>query len=100
MPDFALENGLEIADPSYFITEHRVAQLAQAKREASGCAVLDHGSAAAPVLTVSGGKKDDRGTVGAVARDRRGHLAAATSTGGMCNKWEGERLLNVPVPPY
>jgi beta-aspartyl-peptidase (threonine type) len=34
-------------------------------------------------------KTDSSGTVGAVARDRYGHLAAATSTGGMTNKLPG-----------
>jgi beta-aspartyl-peptidase (threonine type) len=34
-------------------------------------------------------RQDSLGTVGAVARDRQGHLAAATSTGGMANKISG-----------
>jgi len=37
------------------------------------------------------------GTVGAVARDSRGHLAAATSTGGTLGKWPG-RVGDSPVP--
>ena len=36
------------------------------------------------------------GTVGAVARDRHGHLAAATSTGGMVNQNEG-RVGDTPI---
>ena len=37
------------------------------------------------------------GTVGAVARDQQGHLAAATSTGGMTNKRFG-RVGDSPIP--
>ncbi|MDG1478235.1 MAG: isoaspartyl peptidase/L-asparaginase [Myxococcota bacterium] len=63
------ELGLERADPSWFIVprRHRQWQRTQAIS-------LDH---------------DTTGTVGAVARDRRGRLAAATSTGGMTNKLPG-----------
>ncbi|MET3601713.1 isoaspartyl peptidase/L-asparaginase family protein [Martelella mangrovi] len=71
---FARELGIEPVSNDYFETEYRRKQLiqAQAKNEVS----LDH---------------NDRkfGTVGAVARDRAGDLAAATSTGGMTNKRPG-----------
>jgi beta-aspartyl-peptidase (threonine type) len=70
--EFAREAGLEFAPPEYFFSEFRYEQLLQARREHEVC--LDH----------SPGKKF--GTVGAVARDAHGHLAAATSTGGMTNK--------------
>jgi beta-aspartyl-peptidase (threonine type) len=70
--EFALEAGFEIAPPEYFFSEFRYAQLLEARREDD--VRLDHSNA----------KKF--GTVGAVARDARGHLAAATSTGGMTNK--------------
>jgi L-asparaginase/beta-aspartyl-peptidase (threonine type) len=67
-------------DPVYFVTEARKAQLAEAARE--GRVSLDH---------------DQKfGTVGAVARDANGHLAAATSTGGMTNKLPG-RVGDSPV---
>jgi len=71
--------------PEYFITEHRIAQLKKAKE--SAIMTLDHG-----IGRKKKGKKvspDKLGTVGAVAFDRYGNLAAATSTGGMTNKMVG-----------
>ncbi len=70
--EFARESGIEIAPPEYFFSQFRYDQLMQARREES--VSLDH----SPVKKF--------GTVGAVARDAEGHLAAATSTGGMTNK--------------
>lgn len=70
--EFAREVASEFASPEYFFDEFRYEQLLQARREQE--VRLDHSPA----------KKF--GTVGAVARDARGHLAAATSTGGMTNK--------------
>lgn len=78
---FALERGLQAADDGWLVIDDRRAQLARAR--AAGRVSLDHDEvyAAAP---------DERmGTVGAVALDRHGHLAAATSTGGMTNKRPG-----------
>lgn len=69
---FAKEMGVEHAPDEYFFTEHRWLQLQDAIAE--GRSQLDH-AAAKPV-----------GTVGAVACDKNGKLAAATSTGGMTNK--------------
>lgn len=66
----------------YFFTEHRWLQLQEAMSK--GQVQLDH-AAARPV-----------GTVGAVACDERGHLAAATSTGGMTNKKYG-RVGDTPL---
>ncbi len=78
---FARESGLEIVDPSYFRTDHRWEQLQAAiSREKSGDA---------PWFP-------SRGTVGAVALDLHGHLAAGTSTGGMTNKRWG-RIGDSPV---
>ncbi len=70
--EFAREAGCEFASPEYFFSEWRYEQLLQARREQD--VRLDH----SPIKKF--------GTVGAVARDARGHLAAATSTGGMTNK--------------
>jgi beta-aspartyl-peptidase (threonine type) len=74
---FATEKGFELVENTYFDTAFRFEQLEEAR--ASGRVQLDH----------SDGQTDNRhkyGTVGVVARDRDGHLAAATSTGGMTNK--------------
>jgi beta-aspartyl-peptidase (threonine type) len=70
--EFAREAGFEFAPPEYFFTEFRYEQLLEARRENE--VRLDH----SPVKKF--------GTVGAVACDALGHLAAATSTGGMTNK--------------
>ncbi len=69
---FVAERGLECAPPEYFVVELRRRQLGLAQR--GGRISLDH---------------DEAGTVGAVARDSDGNLAAATSTGGMTNKAPG-----------
>ncbi len=74
------ELGLEEVTPDYFITEQRFRQLKAA--HAQGAIVLDHDAGF--------------GTVGAVARDAQGHLAAATSTGGLTNKHPG-RVGDSPI---
>lgn len=83
----ARQAGLAMVDPAYFSTEARRQQLYGVRANGAG-AVLDHDGAAA----LSGRALDERkkmGTVGAVALDRYGHLAAATSTGGLTNKRVG-----------
>ena len=72
--ELAREHGLPLQPVEYFFTQKRFDQLQDAI--ASGKMQLDH--AADPNWK--------KGTVGAVARDQHGHLAAATSTGGMTNK--------------
>lgn len=87
---FAQSMGLEMVAPDYFSTEVRREQLHRAL--AANVTVLDHdGAAAAPL---DEGKK--MGTVGAVALDAQGRLAAATSTGGMTNKRPG-RVGDAPL---
>lgn len=97
---FAKEQGQEIVDPSYFHTDDRWRGLQRVKKEDS----LQHSqsdsakkSNAFSELFYSplgvGGKY---GTVGAVALDQYGNLAAATSTGGMTNKKFG-RVGDSPV---
>jgi len=66
---FAKEHGVEIVDPSYFFTQKRYDALMKAQKH---------------------------GTVGAVALDKSGNLAAATSTGGMTNKMTG-RVGDTPI---
>ncbi len=73
--EFAHQQGLALESPRYFFTTHRHEQLQHA--QATNQVVLDHGS---------DGKM---GTVGAVALDVRGNIAAANSTGGMTNKLPG-----------
>ena len=72
--DLAREHGLPLQPAEYFFTQKRFDQLQEAI--AAGKMQLDH--AADPNWK--------KGTVGAVASDQHGHLAAATSTGGMTNK--------------
>lgn len=86
---FARERGLEMVEPGYFSTEARREQLRRARAE--GRIALDHDGAARAALPATAPLDESNkfGTVGAVALDRRGHLAAATSTGGMTNKRVG-----------
>jgi beta-aspartyl-peptidase (threonine type) len=70
--EFAREAGCEFAPPEYFFNQFRYEQFLEARRADE--VRMDH----TPVKKI--------GTVGAVARDAEGHLAAATSTGGMTNK--------------
>jgi len=79
---FAAAQGLEQVEPDYFRTEQRWQQLQKALEQ--DAVELDHGGT------------DKFGTVGAVAIDRQGHLAAATSTGGMTNKRWG-RVGDSPI---
>jgi beta-aspartyl-peptidase (threonine type) len=81
---FAAKLGLELVTPDYFSTEARREQLRRAL--ATETAILDHdGAAQAAPLD----ERQKMGTVGAVALDAGGNLAAATSTGGMTNKQPG-----------
>ncbi|MGB3871354.1 MAG: isoaspartyl peptidase/L-asparaginase [Stenotrophomonas sp.] len=82
---FAAEQKIEQVDPSYFRTEKRWQQLQRAlKEEAAGQAHADLETA------------KHFGTVGAVALDAQGGLAAGTSTGGMTNKRYG-RVGDSPI---
>jgi beta-aspartyl-peptidase (threonine type) len=82
---FAREQGLAFEDDAYFHTDYRWQQLQDARAAESGddAALL---------------RTSDRwlSTVGAVALDRAGNLAAATSTGGMTNKRWG-RIGDSPI---
>ena len=95
---FARENGLEMVSPGYFSTDARRQQLQRAL--SSDKVVLDHDGAAALTFRspTAAPLDEDRklGTVGAVALDGHGNLAAATSTGGMTNKRPG-RVGDSPV---
>jgi beta-aspartyl-peptidase (threonine type) len=81
---FAEARGLEMVAPSFFTTERRREALAAMKaHELAGTAR-------------AASEAEKHGTVGAVALDRQGHLAAATSTGGYTNKPEG-RVGDSPI---
>ena len=86
---FAAKQGLEIVDPSYFWTEPEWKAILDIwKKEA---AAKSKGQAAVPGIP-----KPHLGTVGAVARDSNGNLAAGTSTGGLQNKMHG-RIGDSPI---
>lgn len=94
---FAKQQGIELVDPSYFYTEDRWKGLQRAKAADSAKLKMDHSDTAAGSAIRQPGNRDDKyGTVGAVALDRHGNLAAATSTGGMSNKKFG-RVGDVPI---
>jgi beta-aspartyl-peptidase (threonine type) len=86
---FAKANGIELVTQKYFFTQERWDALQKIK-------------AAEKKRTSGGGKsfiitdQDRHGTVGAVALDKDGNLAAATSTGGTTNKLPG-RIGDTPV---
>ncbi|PVD52146.1 beta-aspartyl-peptidase [Terrimonas sp.] len=92
---FAAQAGLEIVDPSYFFTGQRWKALQQVKKEDSLKTELDHSGKKSSSYYFT--NKDSKfGTVGAVALDQYGNLAAATSTGGMTNKRFG-RVGDSPI---
>lgn len=80
---FAKEMNVEIMPDEYFFTEHRYQALQKAKQ--NNIIVRDHD------INIK-----TRGTVGAVALDSFGNLAAATSTGGLTNKRFG-RVGDSPI---
>lgn len=90
---FAKEKGLEIVDPSYFYTERRFKSLQRIKdREKTE---LDHDDKKAAFYDADI-KNAKFGTVGCVALDKNGNIAAGTSTGGMTNKRWG-RIGDAPI---
>lgn len=94
---FARQQGLEIVNPSYFYTEARWRGLQRAKQEDSLKMKSDHADTARKSMLKQLENRDYKyGTVGAVALDRYGNLAAATSTGGMTNKKFG-RIGDAPI---
>jgi beta-aspartyl-peptidase (threonine type) len=86
---FAAQQGLEIVDPSYFWTEMRWKAIQEIWRKEAEERKGTQG-AVTPTSTI------EYGTVGAVARDAQGNLAAGTSTGGMTGKMPG-RVGDSPI---
>ncbi|WP_081208330.1 isoaspartyl peptidase/L-asparaginase family protein [Salegentibacter sediminis] len=91
---FAEERGMEIVDPEYFYTENRFQSLQRLKERDAEKTELDHDQSAAFVDPFI--KDSKYGTVGCVALDKDGNLAAGTSTGGMTNKKWG-RIGDAPI---
>lgn len=90
---FAKEHGLEIVDPSYFYTERRFKSLQRIKNKQK--TELDHNDKKAAFYDADI-KNAKFGTVGCVALDKNGNIAAGTSTGGMTNKRWG-RIGDAPI---
>lgn len=97
---FCAQNGAETVDPKWFFTQTRYDQLKKAQEKEQ--VILDHDGAtkkktANAELYIDPLMYDYKyGTVGAVALDKDGNLAAGTSTGGMTNKRYG-RIGDSPV---
>ncbi len=87
---FATQAGLEIVDPSYFWTEKRWKQIQKVWQEEAKAAGKQTG------LPQASTHDQPWSTVGAVALDAAGNLAAGTSTGGMSNKMYG-RVGDSPI---
>ena len=81
--DFAKKMGMKLVDPKYFYTDERWQALARKAK-------------AAPSPVSNKREEDHHGTVGAVALDKAGNLAAGTSTGGTTNKQFG-RIGDSPI---
>ena len=77
---FAKNIGETIVDESYFYSEKNLRRLYKAKKKLIAKNIIE----------------DRIGTVGAVALDKDGNIAAATSTGGMTNKMPG-RVGDTPI---
>ncbi len=101
--EFAREIDIEFMDDQYFFTDFRYQQLLNAREQ--GIIQLDHTADEPELIEENIKDKEQRtkdkikskiGTVGAVACDFRGNLAAATSTGGMTNKKFG-RIGDTPI---
>ncbi|MCX7316551.1 MAG: isoaspartyl peptidase/L-asparaginase, partial [Hyphomicrobiales bacterium] len=81
---FAEQAGLTMVKPDYFTTQRRIDAVKSLKQRALSGTIAKASEA------------EKHGTVGAVARDSQGHLAAGTSTGGFNNKPQG-RVGDSPI---
>ena len=90
------EQSVQRADAEYFHSDERLAQLQRVRAQGTGAMALDH---SAKTLTENPApicEEGKHGTVGAVALDQHGNLAAAVSTGGLTNKRPG-RVGDSPI---
>ena len=88
----AKENDLEMVDQKYFFTQFRYDALQRAKEKQK--LMLDSEKTKKTSLNLY--ERPYLGTVGAIALDKNGNLAAATRTGGMTNKMTG-RIGDSPI---
>ena len=94
---FAQAQGLEFVEADYYYTEARTAQWQRARQQEGMAMFLDHDAASLLAKESEPIDPDTKfGTVGAVACDAQGRLAAATSTGGVTNKKVG-RVGDTPI---
>lgn len=87
--EFARKNGMALEEDSYFFSQFRYNQWLSLRDTEQ--VALDHN-----LQAIENSTEKKFGTVGAVACDRKGNVAAATSTGGMTNKKYG-RIGDTPL---
>lgn len=90
----AKDNGLEMVNQKYYFTQERYDQLQEAKRKEK--LMLDSDKHSFAPTHFGNYTEPYLGTVGAVAFDSKGNLAAGTSTGGLTNKMTG-RIGDSPI---
>jgi beta-aspartyl-peptidase (threonine type) len=88
--EFAKSQGMPLVPQSYFFTQHRWDELQKALKEEKA------GQGGSGKEDYPGTTGRGHGTVGAVALDKDGDLAAGTSTGGLTNKYFG-RVGDSPI---
>ena len=88
--EFAIQNGVEKVEPDWLITELRQKQWNLWKEQNARPGATDEDD------SVLDHDMEGMGTVGAVALDKDGNVAAATSTGGMTGKPKG-RIGDTPI---
>lgn len=91
---FAKEHQLKLENDDYFFSQFRYDQWQLVKNE--NTVALDHNISTTTFAKATADKEKKFGTVGAVACDASGNLAAATSTGGMTNK-NYNRIGDTPI---